>query len=97
MWNGCWKKPKNNAGAIMAAALFFERIEAMRHFYHLTHDDRIKIEALLKEKHTPKEIANNIGCHISTIYREDVYKRQAGKHWRRMLFLKVWSAKPKRT
>lgn len=42
----------------------------MRHFYHLTHDDRIKIEALLKEKHTPKEIANNIGCHISTIYRE---------------------------
>jgi IS30 family transposase len=54
----------------MAAALFFERIEAMRHFYHLTHDDRIKIEALLKEKHTPKEIANNIGCHISTIYRE---------------------------
>lgn len=21
----------------------------------------------------------------------------AGKHWRRMLFLKVWSAKPKRT
>lgn len=54
MWNGCWKKPKNNAGAIMAAALFFERIEAMRHFYHLTHDDRIKIEALLKEKHTPK-------------------------------------------
>ena len=52
MWNGCWKKPKNNAGAIMAAALFFERIEAMRHFYHLTHDDRIKIEALLKEKHT---------------------------------------------
>ena len=70
MWNGCWKKPKNNAGAIMAAALFFERIEAMRHFYHLTHDDRIKIEALLKEKHTPKEIANNIGCHISTIYRE---------------------------
>lgn len=70
MWNGCWKKPKNNAGAIMAAALFLERIEAMRHFYHLTHDDRIKIEALLKEKHTPKEIANNIGCHISTIYRE---------------------------
>lgn len=67
---------KNNAGAIMAAALFFERIEAMRHFYHLTHDDRIKIEALLKEKHTPKEIANNIGCHISTIYRE--LKQQAG-------------------
>lgn len=24
----------------------------------------------MKEKHTPKEIANNIGCHISTIYRE---------------------------
>ena len=42
----------------------------MRHFHHLTHDDRIKIEALLKEKHTPEEIANNIGCHISTIYRE---------------------------
>jgi len=38
----------------MAAALFFERIEAMRHFYHLTHDDRIKIEALLKDTHRKK-------------------------------------------
>lgn len=42
----------------------------MRTFKHLTHDDRIKIEALLKAKHTPQEIADNIGCHISTIYRE---------------------------
>lgn len=42
----------------------------MREFHHLTRDDRLKIEALLKAKHTPKEIAANIGCHVSTIYRE---------------------------
>lgn len=71
MSNGCWKKSKNGAGAIMwPRRHFLERGDTMRHFHHLTHDDRIKIEALLKEKHTPQEIANNIGCHISTIYRE---------------------------
>lgn len=42
----------------------------MRKFKQLTHDDRLKIEALLKAKHEPKEIAEIIGCHISTIYRE---------------------------
>lgn len=42
----------------------------MKTFNHLTHDDRLKIEALLKAKHTPKEISEIIGCHISTIYRE---------------------------
>ncbi|MCM1104095.1 MAG: IS30 family transposase [Clostridium sp.] len=42
----------------------------MKKFHHLTRDDRLKIEALLKEKHTPQEIADNIGVHVSTIYRE---------------------------
>lgn len=39
-------------------------------FKHLTHDDRIKIEALAKRKHSKREIAEDIGCSISTIERE---------------------------
>lgn len=42
----------------------------MRRFKQITRADRLKIEALLKEKHTPQEIANNIGVHVSSIYRE---------------------------
>lgn len=42
----------------------------MRTFKHLSENDRYKIEALLKAKHTPKEIAEIIHVHISTIYRE---------------------------
>lgn len=42
----------------------------MRRFKQITRADRLKIEALLKEKHTPKEIADNIGVHQSSIYRE---------------------------
>lgn len=42
----------------------------MKKFHHLTRDDRLKIEALLKAKQTPQEIADNIGVHVSTIYRE---------------------------
>ena len=42
----------------------------MRRFRQITRADRLKIEALLKEKHTPQEIANNIGVHVSSIYRE---------------------------
>ena len=36
----------------------------------LTWTERIQIEALLKAKHTPKEIAAQLGKHYSTIYRE---------------------------
>lgn len=42
----------------------------MRRFKHLTHTDRLKIEASLKEGKTPKEISAEIRVHISTIYRE---------------------------
>ena len=39
-------------------------------FHHLTRDDRLKIEVLLKADHKPQEIADIIGVHVSTIYRE---------------------------
>lgn len=42
----------------------------MRRFKQLTRADRLKIEALDKAKHTPKEIAEQMGVHVSTIYRE---------------------------
>lgn len=42
----------------------------MRTFKQLTFNDRLKIEVLLKAGHKPKEIAEILHCHISTIYRE---------------------------
>lgn len=42
----------------------------MRHFKHLSFCDRLQIEALLKAKVSTKEIAQILGVHISTIYRE---------------------------
>jgi len=42
----------------------------MRTFKQLTKNDRLRIEVLIKAKHTPKEIAEIIQVHISTIYRE---------------------------
>ncbi len=42
----------------------------MRRFKQLTKADRLKIEALVKIGHTAREIADQIGVHISTIYRE---------------------------
>ncbi len=44
----------------------------MRRFKHITRSDRLKIEALTKAKpkQTPEQIADQIGVHISTIYRE---------------------------
>lgn len=39
-------------------------------YKHLTWDDRLKIEALLRVKTRISEIAKVIGCHRSTIYRE---------------------------
>lgn len=40
------------------------------HFSHLTKADRYKIEALLKAKHSPTEIAKIIHVDRSTVYRE---------------------------
>lgn len=42
----------------------------MRRFKQLTKTDRLRIEAHLRDKKSPKEIAEIIGVHISTIYRE---------------------------
>lgn len=41
-----------------------------RKFKQLTRADRLKIEALDKAGHGKKEIADQIGVHQSTIYRE---------------------------
>lgn len=37
---------------------------------HLTESDRIKIEALFNQKVSKTAIASEIGCHLSTVYRE---------------------------
>lgn len=42
----------------------------MRTFKQLSFNDRLRLETLLKAKHTPKEIAEILHFHISTIYRE---------------------------
>lgn len=42
----------------------------MRKFKQLTLDKRLKLEVLLKAKHKPKEIAELLHIHISTVYRE---------------------------
>ena len=42
----------------------------MRRFKQLSRADRLKIEALLKAGHGKQEIADLIGVHVSTIYRE---------------------------
>ena len=39
-------------------------------FHHLTYNDRLKIDLMLRLKHSKKEIAKEIGCSIQTIYRE---------------------------
>lgn len=42
----------------------------MRHYKTLTWNDRLRIEAWLKVKTPIKQIAEMLGVHISTIYRE---------------------------
>ncbi len=42
----------------------------MRRFKHLSHTDRLRIETMQKDGKTPQEMAERIGVHISTIYRE---------------------------
>lgn len=42
----------------------------MRRFRHLSFTDRLRIETHLKDGLKPKEIAEKMGVHISTIYRE---------------------------
>lgn len=42
----------------------------MKHYHHLTRDQRIKIEILKKKKFSVLEIAEEIDVHVSTVYRE---------------------------
>ena len=42
----------------------------MRMFKHLTFTDRLRIERMLLDKKTKREIANTLRVHVSTIYRE---------------------------
>lgn len=42
----------------------------MEKFKHLSFNDRLKLEILLKAGHKPKEIAKFLHFHVSTIYRE---------------------------
>ena len=42
----------------------------MRKFKHFTWDDRLRLETMLKDGKTPKEIAGRLDFHISSIYRE---------------------------
>ena len=42
----------------------------MKSFKQFTYNDRLRLEVLVKAKHTPKEIAEILHFHISTIYRE---------------------------
>ncbi len=39
-------------------------------YKQLDRDRRLKMEALFNAHMKPKEIAEQIGCHISTVYRE---------------------------
>ncbi|MCL2227504.1 MAG: IS30 family transposase [Oscillospiraceae bacterium] len=42
----------------------------MRKFKHFTWDDRLRLETMLKDGKTPKEIAERLDFHISSVYRE---------------------------
>lgn len=54
-----------------------------RNFKHLSFTKRIQIETLLKHKIPVKEIAESLGVHVSTIYREvkrGTYEKKIRKH-----------------
>ncbi len=56
----------------------------MRTFKHLTKTKRLKLESLLRVKTPIKTIANELGVHISTIYREikkGLYEHLNGATW----------------
>lgn len=44
--------------------------DIMRHFKHLSFTQRLQLEAYLNAKLPKNEIANLLGVHISTVYRE---------------------------
>lgn len=70
-------KPRKNAverknSTAFFILLIFTRgdVDVRKRYKKLTYQDRQKIEAMLKTGATPKELANETGVHIATIYRE---------------------------
>ena len=55
----------------------------MKHYTHLTQEQRYQISVLKKSAYSYSEIANIVGCHKSTISRE--IKRNTGKRGYRPL------------
>ncbi len=56
----------------------------MRFFKHLTHTDRLRIEKWLSKGMKPRQIADRLRVHLSTIYRElerGKYERLDGSTW----------------
>lgn len=45
-------------------------MKKIRNFRQLTYEDRIKMETLLNKGHSKREVADYLGVHRSTIYRE---------------------------
>lgn len=60
-------------------------------FTPLTHEDRIKMEALLNEKHTVQEIAAHLGKSLSTIYNERK-REQYTRITTELIYVKAYSA-----
>jgi IS30 family transposase len=56
----------------------------MRLYKHLTYTDRLRIEKWLNEGLKPRDIADRLRVHVSTIYRElkrGAYERRNGDTW----------------
>ena len=65
----------------------------MGKYKNLNWNNRLQIEALWKAKHTVKEIAEQIGVHQSTIYRElkrgKTVKRNSSD-WSERTIVRIW-------
>lgn len=58
--------------------------DGKRTFKHLTKNDRLRIERWLRRGLKPREIADRLRVHISTVYRElgrGQYERLNGETW----------------
>ena len=42
----------------------------MKKFSHMTYNDRLRLDILIRARHSPKEVAGILHKHVSTIYRE---------------------------
>lgn len=57
----------------------------MKKYHHLTEKDRIFLRIMLEKHYSKNEIAEILGVHRSTIYRE--LKRNSFKHYFILLIL----------